>query len=126
ATADRRHTHLVIRARKKTSERGYIRHEALRRHSHGQGHHILLGDVAFDEPVRKRLLQRFRKGGVFHVAVDGINLGIYGRQILQSNAIGLASGNALPHFVIGRGGRRKVLGRRWKRLAFVRSASIFL
>ncbi len=71
-------------------------------------------------------MQRLREGGIFHVAIDGVNLGIHRREILQANAKSLARGDALPEFVIGRGGRREIGRRRGKRLALVRLAGILL
>ena len=98
----------------------------MRVHSHAHGDHVLFRDEAFNEPVRKRFLERFRKRGVLHVAIDGVNLGIHRREILQPNAKSFAGGGALPDFVVGRGSSGKILRRRWQGLAFVGPSRIFL
>ena len=73
--ADRRHPDEVVGAGEEGGERGRERDPAAHLHADGRGEHLLLGDIALEEPLRVRLRERRGAGGVAHLAVEDDDVG---------------------------------------------------
>ena len=78
--ADRRHPDEVVGAREEGRERGCERHLPDRLHTDRHADHVLLGDVALDEPIGRHLLDVLGVRGVRDLRVDHDDLWPHGER----------------------------------------------
>src|ERR1051326_2019475 len=81
----------------------------------GRADHVLLGDISFEEALRKLFGKEFRAGRVLHVAVEHDNVGAQRAELLDRLAEGVPGGDGLAQPIVrldpldGRGAARRVL-----------------